>query len=145
MNASQHDPDLIRHLESARYRALVEGDYETVADLCHPELRYTHSTGVVDSRESYLAKCLAGHYDYQRIDHPTDAITFLGDVALVFGEMRADLVAGGVAKTLDNVCLAVWRWDEDRWRLFAYQPTAKPRPAAEPTPVGGAAVVEPAR
>jgi hypothetical protein len=91
-----------------------------------------------------LAKCLAGHYDYQRIDHPTHAITFVGDVTLVFGEMRADLVAGGVTKALDNVCRAVWRWDESRWRLFACQPTAKPPASTRLAAAGDRSVAQPA-
>lgn len=52
--------------------------------------------------------------------------------------------AGGVAKTLDNVSLAVWRWDDDRWRLLAYQPTAKPGPGAGAVPASGRSVPQPA-
>lgn len=135
MTAPHHDPELITTLETERYRAMVVGDYAGFARLCHPGLRYVHSTAEIDTLDSYLAKCLSGHYDYRRIDHPIDEIAFVGDIALVFGQMRSDLVAGGVAKTLDNLCLAVWRWDEGRWRFFAYQPTAKPS-SASPRPDG---------
>jgi ketosteroid isomerase-like protein len=118
---------VIRQLEDRRYAAIVRGDYDAFRELCHPDLAYTHSTGISDSLDSYLAKCTQGFYDHHRIDHPIRDISIFGDVALVLGEMRAVLTAGGVRKQLDNVSLAVWVRDEGGWRLRAYSPTVKRR------------------
>jgi len=126
MNDTQADETALRGLEDARFDAVVAGDLDTFASHCHPDLLYTHSNAVVDTLDSYLAKCKDGFYDYHHIDHPIDKITVLGDTALVFGEMKADLTAGGTRKQLDNVSLAVWVRDQDTWKLLAYQPTVKP-------------------
>jgi hypothetical protein len=126
MPVTEDGAPVIRELEDRRYTAVVAGDFATFEALCHPELRYTHSNGVIDSVESYLQKCADGYYVYHWIEHPISAITILGDTALVFGEMRADLTAGGVRKQLDNVSLAVWTKLDGAWKLLAYQPTVKP-------------------
>ena len=125
MNHTQADEIALRKLEDARFDAVVAGDFDTFASHCHPDLLYTHSNAVVDTLDSYLTKCKAGFYNYHHIDHPIDKIRVLGDTALVFGEMKADLTAGGTRKQLDNVSLAVWVRDQDTWKLLAYQPTVK--------------------
>ena len=126
MSDQVQDEALIRKLEDERFDNIVAGDFEAFGALCHPNLTYTHSNAVVDSVESYLEKCRNGHYQYHQVDHPIDKIEFAGDIALVFGEMKADLTAGGVRKQLDNVSLAVWARVDDTWKLLAYQPTVKP-------------------
>ena len=126
MSDTQADEIILRELEDARFDALVAGDFDAFASHCHPDLLYTHSNAVVDTLDSYLAKCKDGFYDYHHIDHPIDKITVLGDAALVFGEMKADLTTGGTRKQLDNESLAVWVRDRDTWKLLAYQPTVRP-------------------
>ena len=103
---------VIRQLGDQRYATIVRGDYDAFRELCHADLAYTHSTGISDCLDSYLAKCTQGFYDHHRIDHPIRDISIFGDVALALGEMRADLTAGGVRTQLDHVSLAVWAPDE---------------------------------
>jgi uncharacterized protein (TIGR02246 family) len=118
----------IRALEDARYDAVVRGDIAAFVELAHPDLTYTHSTGSVDTLDSYREKLESGFYDYHRIDHPIDRVVVVGDTALVIGEMHADITAGGTRKTLANRALAVWVRVDGDWRLLAYQPTVLPRP-----------------
>ena len=133
--ASDSDEQTVRDLEDARFNAIVTGEFDAFAELSHPDLRYTHSNAVVDTLDSYLAKCRDGFYVYHSVAHPIDKITVIGDVALVFGEMKADLTAGGTRKQLDNGSLAVWTRTGPTWRLLAFQPTVKPvAPAASPPP-----------
>ncbi len=120
----------LRALEGRRYEAVVSGDFDAFAALCHPELVYTHSNGERDSLESYLQKCRAGHYVYHRIEHPIENIIVVGDVAVVVGEMNADITAAGAAKRLENSAIGVWVREDDDWKFLAYQPTPKPVAAA---------------
>ena len=117
----------IRALEDARYDAVVRGDIPAFAELAHPELTYTHSSGSVDTLGSYREKLESGFYVYHRVDHPIDRIVVEGDTALVIGEMYADITAGGTRKTLANRALAVWVRVDGAWRLLAYQPTVLPK------------------
>ena len=75
-------------------------------------------------------------YVYHSVTYPIDQVTVIGDVALVFGEMKADLPAGGRHRHLDNGTLAVWTRTGPTWRLLAFQPTVKPRPQPEAAAVG---------
>ena len=127
MNKAPDTVAIIRELEDARYNAVLAQNYDAFAQLCHPDLVYTHSNGATDTLESYLEKVRAGFYLYHRIDHPIDFIRIVGDTtALVVGEMNADITADGADKTLRNRCLAVWKLTRIGWRLLAYQPTPLP-------------------
>jgi uncharacterized protein (TIGR02246 family) len=121
----QQDEQAIRELEDRRFAAMTAGDFDDFAAVCHPELIYTHSTGVTDTLQSYLDKCRSGYYVYHRVEHPVSRIVIAGDTALVLGEMNADLTAGGVRKQLRNSSLAVWVRHEGDWTLIGYQPTPK--------------------
>src|SRR5690242_11894212 len=114
------DIETIAALERRRFDAMVDGDFDVFAALAHPELMYTHSNGGTDTLESYLRKCRDGHFVYHSIDHPITRTVIHGDVALVLGEMNADLTIGGVRKQLNNASLAVWVRDGETWLLIAY-------------------------
>lgn len=117
---------LIKSLEEERFKAIVEKRYEDFAKLAHPDMTYTHTSGITDSKESYLSKLFGGFYDYKWIEHPIHKIHIIGDVALVFGEMHCDLVAGNVSKSLKNKSLAIWKKENSIWLFYAYQPTPIP-------------------
>ncbi|QIS20972.1 nuclear transport factor 2 family protein [Nocardia terpenica] len=119
------DVETIARLESERFDAVLAGDADKLAALCHPRLSYTHTNGATDTYESYLRKCREGAWDFHRIDHPIHRIEVVGDTAVVLGEMTADFTSGGVEKHLDNVTLAVWSRDGVDWRLLAMHPTPK--------------------
>jgi len=65
--------------------------------------------------------------DFHHADHPIDVIKVIGSIALVFGEMHANITAGGVRKILHNKVLAVWERHDGDWKLLAYQPTPIPQ------------------
>ena len=125
MGDAEQDVADVTELERRRFAAMVAGDFDGFAALCHPDLLYTHSTAVTDSLESYLARCRDGYYVYHRIEHPITTVVVVGDTALVLGEMNADLTAGGVRKQLRNSSLAVWVRARGSWKLIGYQPTPK--------------------
>jgi uncharacterized protein (TIGR02246 family) len=114
---------IIRSLEKQRFQAVVDGDFNQFAALAHPELAYVHSSGTVDTVESYLKKCHSGYYVYKSIDHPIDEIRVYGESVLVIGEMNAEMIINGEARLLRNKSLAVWVKLEGHWKLVAYQAT----------------------
>jgi ketosteroid isomerase-like protein len=130
VSAGHSDEQDILSLEDLRYEAVLRSDFDAFAELCHEELVYAHSNGERDDLRSYMDKCRQGVYVYHRIDHPVEQVKILGDVALVMGEMKAELTIRGTRTALDNTALAVWIRVGSSWKLLAYQPTPKPGQAA---------------
>jgi ketosteroid isomerase-like protein len=113
----------IRQLEDERYRAMLDGDIETLGRLLSDRLSYTHSNGDRDSKESYLQKVRDGYFVYRSVAHPVDRIEVLPGAALVIGEMHASAEVGGRLAEIRSRALAVWAQEGEDWALIAYQPT----------------------
>jgi len=118
--------DTVRALEAARFEAIVDGRWDDFAAICHPELRYTHATGAIDTRASYLEKLENGHYDYHYIDHTVEHTSIQPGTVLLWGTMTAELRAGAHTKKINNRTLTVWVLHDDQWLLLAQQPTPIP-------------------
>ncbi|MBB3642313.1 nuclear transport factor 2 family protein [Variovorax atrisoli] len=114
-------------LEARRRDAMLAGDVLALGELLAPELRYVHSTGTVDSRDSLLHKLAAGAIAYRELELAPLTVTPCGDALIVAGEMRAQVLrGGGELRQVFSSYLAVWRRQDRRWQLAACQGTALP-------------------
>jgi len=111
----------IAALEDTRYSAMLTGDVATLDRLLHAELIYMHSSGVADSKVSYLSGLSDGVWAYQHIERADQRIVVQGDTGLVFNRLAIKVKVHGVLKGLDNRALAVWIRDHDQWRLVGLQ------------------------
>jgi ketosteroid isomerase-like protein len=116
----------ISALEAKRYQAMTDADTETLAELFSADLVYTHSDASSDSKQSYLDRLASGYFDYGVMDHPETSVVVHGDCALVFGDMRGEVVIAGQKRVLNSKALAVWGRENTRWVLLAFQPTKYP-------------------
>ena len=87
-----------------------------------------HSTGVADTKASYLAGLQDGTWDYHRIERSEQTTRMHDDLALVFSRLRISITVRGVAKDMDNRALAVWVPRNGTWQLIALQSGAIPSP-----------------
>ncbi len=110
--------------EQRRCAAMLANDGAALAALLDARLSFTHSTGVVDGKDAYLAKMAAGRIVYVAIDWSDAAVTVLApNAALLTGRMINDVEVEGVAKRLNNQVITVWGRDDAAWRLIAFQST----------------------
>lgn len=116
------EKDQILDLEQQRVQAILEKDFDAFIQLSHPDLRYIHSSGVTDTRESYVESCRAGQYEYQQIQLPVDEVLVAGDTAVVLGQMKASLSVNGSPKELDYHSIAVWTRVDGQWKFLAFTP-----------------------
>lgn len=116
----------ISALEAKRYQAMTDADTETLAELFSADLVYTHSDASSDSKQSYLDRLASGYFDYGVMDHPETGVVVHGDCALVFGDMRGEVVIAGQKRVLNSRTLAVWARENGNWVLLAFQPTKYP-------------------
>jgi ketosteroid isomerase-like protein len=113
--------ELVQQLEDARFAAMVGKDVETLDRLLDDKLIYMHSTGIADTKASYLEGLRTGVWDYQSVDRTDQRIQVDGDVVLVFCKMSIRLISRGVFRAFDSRALAVWVRKPDGWRLLAVQ------------------------
>ena len=111
----------IARLEDERYAAMLGKDIDALERLLHPKLVYMHSSGVADSKASYIAGMRERVWDYTSIERSDQTVRLHGALALVFNRLKISLTVRGVAKSLDNRALAVWLAEEGAWRLIALQ------------------------
>lgn len=123
-NGMTTDEKAVLEAEDRRYRALVEGDLATLEEMFADELSYTHSSGDVDTKATYLEKLRTRYYVYNHAEHPVDRVSVVGDCAIVVGRMVADIEVQGRPKHLDNLALVVWTRARGAWQLLAFAPTA---------------------
>ncbi|MEA3194369.1 MAG: hypothetical protein QOD26_2702 [Betaproteobacteria bacterium] len=107
---------------------MLAKDVKTLERLLDEGLVYMHSSGIADSKESYLRGLRDGVWDYQRIERTEQTVKVTGDTALVFNRLAIRIKVRGVQKELDNRALAVWVRRDGAWRLVALQAGAIPRP-----------------
>ena len=113
----------IRALEDRRYAAMLAGDAAVLDEVLDLELRYTHSSGIVDTKPSYIDGVRQKRWEYQSIDRTEETIVVRGDAALVFNRFRASIKVSGTPKELNNRMLAVWSRAGGAWRLVAVHST----------------------
>lgn len=118
--------ETIERLEERRYQAMRAGDVAALADLFSDDLIYTHSNAQHDGKRDYLSKVASRIFSFRQITVEDQVIKLMGDVAMVTGQMKADVVVGGVLKAIDNRYLALWQREGSQWRLVAYAPTPVP-------------------
>ena len=119
------DKAAILALETQRYQAMTSNSLDALAALFHDDMVYTHSSGLVDTKASYLDALRSGRTRYLEVDQLEQHVTLLGDVALVRGasHIEVDVTVNGekVRKSLDLRSLAVWTATPGGWKFLAWQ------------------------
>ncbi len=114
----------IRAAERAWSKAIVAGDTAALTKLLGPELIYGHSTGIVDTKDQYIAKIASGKQKYEGVEHDGVIVKMYGDTAI----MHSRIHMWGVNQSgkFDDrlMLLHTWLKTAAGWQLIAHQ-TAK--------------------
>src|SRR4051812_14811538 len=98
----------IPRLEDERYAAMLGKDIPALERLLDDQLVYMHSSGVADTKESYIRGLRDKIWDYRKIERTDQTVTIRANTALVFNRLRISISIRGEHKELDNRALAVW-------------------------------------
>jgi Domain of unknown function (DUF4440) len=70
-------------LEDKRYAAMCGGDFAALEAMFHDELLYTHSSGLTDTKATWLASLRSGKTKYKSATCSDRKVRLAGDTALV--------------------------------------------------------------
>ena len=119
----------LRAAEEARRLAMLAGDTAALAAMFSDSLDYIHSSGVKDSKQSYLDQLASGALRYESLEFIEPGFKLLGQAGLVTARMKATVLRGDVRKQVASTFLAVWADSGPGWSLQIVQGTPLP-PAA---------------
>ncbi|WP_025102265.1 nuclear transport factor 2 family protein [Burkholderia sp. A1] len=120
--------DEVRALEGKRFDAMQAGELDAIAALLDPRLIYVHSSGLVDSRDSYLAALARAEYTYHSVEVVKDEQAVVeGDVVILNRLLAVSMTVKSSGQTLSRQLSATSVWsranDARAWLLVASHST----------------------
>jgi ketosteroid isomerase-like protein len=113
-------------LEGRRYAAMTAQDAAALAQLLHDDLVYTHSSAIIDTKQSYVEGVRSGKFRYRKIERSEEKVRVYGDSALVTGRAAIEVEVDGKPKSLKLRYLNVWVKQAGAWKMVAWQSTSIP-------------------
>jgi len=99
-------------LEDKRYAAMCGGDFAALEAMLHDELLYTHSSGLTDTKATWLASLRSGKTKYKS--------AACSDRAAIEAEINDQ------PRSLRLVFLNAWTKTPKGWKFIAWQSTPQP-------------------
>ena len=116
----------ILQLEDRRFAAMVARDFAALEKMTHDELLYTHSSGVTDTKASWLESMKSGKVKYKSASCSDRQVRFFGDVALTRGRAAIEVDIGGQPKSLRLLFLMAYTRTPQGWKFVAWQSCPQP-------------------
>ena len=110
-------------LDEQRYKAMTTAEWAGLEALLHKDLLYTHSSGVTDTRDTWLAAMKSGKTKYKTVSCSDRKVRILGDVALLTGKAAIEAEVNGQARSMRLVFLNAWAKTPQGWKFVAWQST----------------------
>ena len=113
-------------LEDKRFGAMIARDFKALDAMLHGDLLYTHSSGVTDTKASWLDSLKSRKVKYKSVQCSERKVRVFGDVALVTGRAAIEADINGQAKSLRLLFLNAWTKTAQGWKFVAWQSTPLP-------------------
>lgn len=114
----------VRQVEDRRISATIANDFATLDAVLADDLTYTHSSGVVDTKASYVESLRSGKTKYESIDRLPSLVRVYGNTALITGSAIVGL--RGLAAPLSLRYTLAYVMRDGQWRMVAWQSTRLP-------------------
>ena len=116
----------ILDLGDERYQAMTSSNWSALEALLHPDLIYTHSSGLADTRASWLESMKSGKVRYKSAACSERQVKFFGDAALIRGRATIEAEIGGQPRSLKLLFLNAWVRTPQGWKFAAWQSCPAP-------------------
>ncbi|ACB74803.1 nuclear transport factor 2 family protein [Opitutus terrae] len=120
--AAADDFAAVTAADRARIAATIAGDTLKLAELLSDDLRYAHADGRVQTKAQFISAVASNKVQYLSFTPEDVALQAIAPgVVAMQGGARLAARAEGQRHEFTLRFLAVWRQENDRWRLVAYQ------------------------
>jgi ketosteroid isomerase-like protein len=123
VSAKDNDDKAALKLEQEWVVALTQSDTDALERIYHNDLVYTHSSGAVDSKISYIASLKSGDTKYQSLDRTEIKVSVYGSTAIATCRAEIRLLNKGQPVNLTARLLHVYLRQNGRWQMIAHQST----------------------
>ncbi|MFN7947643.1 MAG: nuclear transport factor 2 family protein [Blastocatellia bacterium] len=121
--AQTADEKQVLKLEQQWVEALTKADTAALERIYHNDLTYTHSSGVVDTKASYLAGLKSGNTKYLALDRDEVKVRIYGNTAIVTCKAAIKLLNKEQPVNFTARVLHVYIRQGGRWQMVAHQTT----------------------
>lgn len=120
--AEADDFAAVKAADQARITATIAGDTLKLAELLSDDLRYAHADGRVQTKAQFISAVASNKVQYLSFTPEDVALQPVAPgVVAMQGGARLAARANGQRHEFTLRFLAVWRQENERWRLVAYQ------------------------
>ena len=116
----------LRAMEQSRFEAMMRADTAALRRLLSPDLVYTHSNGMVETRDAHLAAIGSKKTVYESLAPVAIDYRFYGELAVGTGEVKSKGTLDGTAFDVRLRVSTVHQRREGRWQLMLWQSTRMP-------------------
>jgi hypothetical protein len=114
--------------ETARRKAMTDGDAAAMDGFLADHFYYAHINGEVDDRDGYLNRLRAKTVKYVSSEMRDVKVALRNGYAMLNGvsTIKFENFARGTSGTVETLFLTVWEAGAGGWRLSAYSSTPLP-------------------
>jgi hypothetical protein len=117
---------VVKAAELARFEAATKNDLDTLGKLLADDLTYTHSTGVLETKEVFLASLKSGKLQFKTIEPADLQVRVFDKTAVINGTAKVSVVSEGKPKDLSLRYTDVWVNRAGKWQMVAWQSVKLP-------------------
>lgn len=110
-------------MEQAWQEALLQSDVAALEKLYADTLIYTHSSGSVDDKPTYIGNIKSGATKYESMTRDEIKVSVYGNTALVTCHWQVYVTSRGNKITTNARYLHVYVKEKSGWRMVAHQAT----------------------
>ena len=121
-----HNPQEVLAIERQRFAAQVRKETTFLHRVLGDDLIYTHSSGTVDSKASFIESIASGRLDYREATPERLEARLFGDVAVLTGTARIRVQVKDQPLALHIRFTDVYVKRPAGWQMVAWQATKLP-------------------
>ncbi|MEZ0483700.1 nuclear transport factor 2 family protein [Fibrella aquatica] len=130
--------DALINSDKQRFAAQIKKDSVALTRLLSDKLVYSHSNGVIETKQQFIHSLMTGRWNYQSIDTDSVKVHFITtSLAIVTGRARVVLLVNGKSTPVYMAYTDVWNLQTTRpvkglsagrWQLISWAATRLPPP-----------------